>query len=84
MIIDSAFNLTLNTLNLQRLTRDTKIEKILKGSLDSITFTFSENSNYGQKICLGCKGKTLLGVVNKVLRTKSLFTLITSSKLSRK
>ena len=24
-----------------------KVEKILKGSLDPITFTFSENSNYG-------------------------------------
>ena len=39
----------------------TKVEKILKGSLDLITFTFSENSNYRQEsllevlfICLFC------------------------------
>ena len=39
---------------------------------DPITFTFSENSNYGQE---RCKGKTLLGVVNKLLNTKSLLTM---------
>ena len=27
------------------------------------------------KVCLRCKGKTLLGVVNKLLRTKSFLTL---------
>ena len=43
----------------------------------------------GGKVCLRCKGKTLLGVVNKLLKTKSLLTspsmvcLIPSSKLSR-
>ena len=53
-----------------------KVEKILKGSLDSITFTFSENSNYGQEnlLCI-CKGKTLLGVVNKRLKIKILLTI---------
>ena len=35
---------------------------------DPITFTFSENSNYGRE---KCKGKTLLDVVNKLLNTKS-------------
>ena len=39
---------------------------------DPITFTFSENSNYGRE---RCKGKTLLGVVNKLLNTKSLLTM---------
>ena len=29
----------------------------------------------GGKVCWRCKGKTLLGVVNKLLRTKSLLTL---------
>ena len=28
----------------------------------------------GGKVCLRCKGKTLLGDVNKLLKTKSLFT----------
>ena len=27
------------------------------------------------KVCLRCKGKTLLGVVNKLLKVKSLFTM---------
>ena len=37
----------------------------------------------GRKICLRCKGKTLQGIINKILKTKSLFCLITSNKLSR-
>ena len=64
-----------------------KEEKILKGSLDS-TFTFSENSNYGGKVWFRWNGKTLLGIVNKLLKTNvcwhhpAKFCLITSSKLS--
>ena len=45
-----------------------KVEKILKRSLDSISSppqTFSENSNNGVKIYLRRKGKTLLGIDNK-------------------
>ena len=45
-----------------------KVEKILKGSLDSIPSP-SPSVNIqimGGKVCLGCKGKTLLGVVNKL------------------
>ena len=38
----------------------------------SHTFKFSENSNYGRQ---SCKGKTSLGVVNKLLNTKSLLTV---------
>ena len=52
-----------------------KVEKILKGSLDSIQspspFTIQI---MGGKVCLRCKGKTLLGVVIKLLKTKSLLT----------
>ena len=52
-------------------TNECKVEKILKGNLDSITFTFSENSNYGlESLC-----EVLLGVVNKLFKTKSLLTL---------
>ena len=52
------------------------LEKILKGSLDldPITFTFNENSNYGQNFCLRFKCKTLLGAVNKKIVFKGLLT----------
>ena len=46
-----------------------KVEKILKGSLDSV-----EIQIIGGKVCLRCKGKTLLAVVNKLLKTESLLT----------
>ena len=49
-----------------------KVENILKGSLDlipspshSVKIQIME-----EKVCLKCKGKTLLGVVNKLLKTK--------------
>ena len=53
-----------------------KVENILKCSLDSIP---SHSASVkirimGGKVCLGCKGKTLLGVVNKLLKTKSLLS----------
>jgi hypothetical protein len=53
-----------------------KVEKILKGRLDSISSpSFSVKIQImGGKVCLACKGKTLLGVVNKLLKTKSLLT----------
>ena len=66
-----------------------KVEKILKGSLDSIPSPSMKIQTMGGNVCLRCKGKTLLGVVNKFLKTKSLLTspsnvcLSTSSKLSR-
>ena len=46
-----------------------KVEKILKGSLDSIPSPSPSMKIQitGGKVCLRCKGKTLLGVVNKVL-----------------
>ena len=43
-----------------------KVENILKGSLDSIPSSSPsvKIQIMGGKICLRCKGKTLLGVVN--------------------
>ena len=56
--------------------KNSKVEKILKGSLDSIPSPspLVKIQIMGGKICLRCKGKTLLGVVNKLLKTKSLLT----------
>ena len=53
-----------------------KVEKILKGSLDSIPSPSAsvKIQIMGGKVCLRCKGKTLLGVVNKLLKTKCLLT----------
>ena len=53
-----------------------KVEKILKDSLDSIPSPSHsvKIQIMGGKVCLRCKGKTLLGVVDKLLKTKSLLT----------
>ena len=53
-----------------------KVEKILKGSLDLIPSPSPsvKIQIMGGKVCLRCKGKTLLDVVNKLLKTKSLLT----------
>jgi hypothetical protein len=53
-----------------------KVENILKGSLDSIPLPSpsAKIQIMGGKVCLRRKGKTLLGVVHKVLKTKSLLT----------
>ena len=51
-----------------------KAEQILKGSLDSIPSPLLKIQIMGGKGCLRCKGKTLLGIVNKLLKTKSLLT----------
>ena len=56
--------------------RTLKVEKFLKGSLDSIpspSLSVKIQIMRG-KDCLSCKGKTLLGVVDKLLKTKSLLT----------
>ena len=54
-----------------------KVEKILKGSMDSISSpSFSVKIQImGGKVCLRCKGKTLLGVVNKLLKTKKILDI---------
>ena len=51
-----------------------KVENILKGSLDSIPSPLPsvKIQILGRKVCLRCK--TLLGVVNEFLKTKSLLT----------
>ena len=53
-----------------------KVENILKGSLDLISSPSPsvKIQIMGGKVCLRCKGKTLLGVVNKLFKTKSLLT----------
>ena len=51
-----------------------KVEKKLKGSLDLIPSPSMKIQIMGGKVCLRCKGKTLQGVVNKLLKTKSLLT----------
>ena len=55
-----------------------KVEKIFKSSLDSISIpspsTSAKIQIMGGKVCLMSIGKSLLGVVNKLLKTKSLLT----------
>ena len=51
-----------------------KVENILKGILDSIPSPSVKIQIMGGKVCLRFKGKTLLGLVNKLLKTKSLLT----------
>jgi hypothetical protein len=53
-----------------------KVENISKGSLDSMPSPSPsvKIQILGRKVCLSCKGKTLLGIVNKVLKTKTLLT----------
>ena len=50
-----------------------KVEKILKGSLDSIQSPSPsvKIQIMGGRVCLRCKGKTLMGIVNKLLETKT-------------
>ena len=51
---------------LRPLAQCSKVGKILKGNLDLTSSPSHENLNYGRKVYLRCKGKTLLGVINKV------------------
>ena len=48
-----------------------EVENFLKGSLDSIPSTSVKVQIMGGKVCLRYKGKTLLGDVSKLLKTKS-------------
>ena len=53
-----------------------KVDFSLKGSLDLISspsLSLKIQIFWG-KVCFKCKGKTLLGIVNKLLETKSLLT----------
>ena len=49
-------------------TRYVKVEKTLKGTLVSIPSPSVKIQIMGGEVCLRCKGKTLLGVVNKLLK----------------
>ena len=53
-----------------------KVEKILEGSLDLILppSPSVKIQIICRKVCLRFKGKTMLGVVNKLLKTKRLLT----------
>ena len=51
-----------------------KVEKILKGSLDSFLSPSVKIQIMGGNVYLRCKGKTLLGVVHQNLKRKSLLT----------
>ena len=54
---------------------NSKVEKILKGSLDLIPSPSPSGKIQimGGKVCLTCKGKTLLGIVNKLFAFKIFF-----------
>ena len=59
-------------LKINNLKSQLKVEKILRGSLDSIPSPSPSVKLQikGGKVCSRCKGKTLLGIVNKLLKTK--------------
>ena len=74
--VSSMKNLHVDLLRASELTFATfKVEKILKGSLDLIPSPSMKIQIMGGKVGLRCKGKTLLGVVNKLCWTKSLLTM---------
>ena len=54
-----------------------KVEKILKGSLDSIPSPWSsvKIQIMSGKVGFRCEGKTLLGIINKLLKVKSFLTM---------
>ena len=53
-----------------------KVEKILKGGLDSIPSPLPsvKIQIMSRKVCLRCKSKTFLDIINKLLNTKSFLT----------
>ena len=51
-----------------------KVEKILEGNLDLILSPSVKIQIMGGKVCLRCKGKMMLGIMNKLLKTKHLLT----------
>ena len=62
--------------NLNYMHGQCKVENKLKDSLNSIPSPSPsvKIQSMGGKVCLRWKGKTLLGIVNKVSKTKSLLT----------
>ena len=65
-------NITLTSINDTEYFELCKVEKILKGSPDLISSPSMKIQIMGGKVCMRCQGKTLLGVVKKFLKTKSL------------
>ena len=61
----------IKTMHMQSISHWTpaKVEKILKGSLNSIPSPSVKIQIMGGKVCLRWKGKTLLGLVDKLLKT---------------
>jgi hypothetical protein len=59
------------------------VEKILIGSLDLIPSPSPsvKIQIMGGKVWFRCKGKALLGIVNKLLKTKSLLTSLVDSNV---
>ena len=51
-----------------------KVKNMLNDSLDSIQSPSVKIQIMVMKVCLRCKGKTLLGIVNKLLKPKILLT----------
>ena len=51
-----------------------KVEKILKGSLNSIPSPSVKIQIMGGNVWLSCKGKALFGIVDNFLKIKSLLT----------
>ena len=49
-----------------------KVENILKGSLDSIPSPSMKIQFMGGKVCLRCKGKTLLGFCQQTFENKKI------------
>ena len=81
---DPNVRITLEAIN----SSNCKVEKILKDSMDWISSPSVKIQIMCGKVCLRCKSKTLLGVVNKFWKQKvcwhhpAMFCLITSSKRS--
>ena len=69
------FNITIQGYRKSVSKPGSKVEKILKGCLDSIPSPSPsvKIEIMGGKVCLRCKGKTF-HLVNKLLKTKSLLT----------
>ena len=57
-----------------------KVENVLKGSLSLIPSPLPsvKIQIMGRKVCLRCKGKKFLGVVNKLFVFKSLLTILSN------
>ena len=51
-----------------------KIENIFEGTLNSISSPSVKIQIIGRKVCMRCKGKTLLVIVNEFTKRKSLLT----------